>query len=109
MELYGSDNKNISMTRGDSESLTVNGLNLVPGDIIYLTVKDHVNTTNIAFQKIVTEFTDGSAIIPILPEDTKNLKFKKYVYDTQLTRAGEVVTTIIKPHEFKIEGESTYD
>ena len=30
MELYGSDNKNISMTRGDSESLTVNGLNLVP-------------------------------------------------------------------------------
>ena len=33
----------------------------------------------------------------------------KYIYDIQLTKAGEVVTTIIKPHEFKIEGESTYD
>lgn len=109
MELYGGDNKDIKMTRGDSESITVNGLNLVSGDIIYLTVKDHVNTSDIAFQKIVTEFTNGSAVIEILPQDTKNLKFKKYVYDIQLTKDGGVVTTIIKEHEFKIEGEVTYD
>lgn len=109
MELSGADNKDLSMTRGDSESITINGLGLVSGDIIYLTVKEHINTSNIAFQKKVTEFTNGNAVIGILPEDTKNLRFKKYVYDIQLTRADGKVTTIIKPHNFIIEGEVTYD
>ena len=51
LELYGEGNRNIKMTRGDSESIFVNGLNLVDGDIIYLTVKEHINTTSIAFQR----------------------------------------------------------
>jgi hypothetical protein len=42
MELSGADNKDLSMTRGDSESITINGLGLVNGDIIYLTVKEHI-------------------------------------------------------------------
>ena len=107
MEIYGDDLKNIKMTRGDSESITVYGLNLVPGDTITLTVKDHINTDKIAFQRIITEFTDGNAVIGIRPEDTKGLKFKKYVYDIELKRADGTVTTIIKPHEFTIDGEVT--
>ena len=109
MELYGDDNKNISITRGDSEAVLVKGLSLTTGDAIYLTVKEHANTSNIAFQKKVTEFINGEALITIFPEDTKNLKFKKYLYDIQLSRPGGIVTTIIKPHEFNIEREVTYD
>jgi hypothetical protein len=109
LELYGKDNKNIKMTRGDSESIYVNGLNLVDGDIIYLTVKEHINTTSIAFQRKITEFVNGNAVIGIRPEDTKKLQFRKYVYDIQLTRADGTVTTIIEPHDFVIEGEVTYD
>lgn len=109
MELYGTDNKNIRMTRGDSELISVNGLSLELGDIIYLTVKEHQNTSSIAFQKKVTEFTNGNALITILPEDTKKLQFRKYVYDIQLTKSDGMVTTIIKPHDFVIEGEVTYD
>lgn len=107
MELYGDDNKNIKMTRGDSESISVNGLTLVPGDTITLTVKDHINTSSIAFERKITEFTNGNAVIGIRPEDTKNLKFKKYVYDIELKRVDGTVTTIIKPHEFTIDGEVT--
>jgi len=109
MEIYGDDLKNIRMTRGDSESITVNGLNLVPGDTITLTVKDHINTDKIAFQRIITEFTNGNAVIGIRPEDTKGLKFKKYVYDIELKRADGTVKTIIPPSEFTIKGEVTYE
>lgn len=109
MEFYGNDLKNIKMPRGDSESITINGLSLVPGDIVYLTVKEHINTSDIAFQKKITEFVSGSAIIGITPNDTKGLQFRTYVYDIQLTRADGTVTTIVKPHEFTIEGEVTYD
>ena len=51
MELYGEDNKNIKMTRGDSESISVNGLSLGAGDIITLTVKDHLNTSLLPYHK----------------------------------------------------------
>jgi hypothetical protein len=109
MELYGSDLKNISMTRGDSESLTVKGLSLVNGDAIYMTVRTNVNTARKELFKEITEFVNGEAVIGITPEDTNNLRFSTYVYDIQLTRADGTVTTIIKPHEFKVEGEVTYD
>ena len=53
--------KNISMTRGDSETITVscidiNGLplSLVDGDIIYFTVKENTKTTTKLIQKSIT-------------------------------------------------------
>ena len=109
MELYGNDLKNISMTRGDSESLTVKGLSLVHGDIIYMTARTNVNSVTKELEKKITEFVNGEAVIGITPEDTKNMRFMTYVYDIQLTRADGSVTTIIKEHELKIEGEVTYD
>lgn len=108
--------KNMSMTRGDSETITVscldiNGLplSLVDGDIIFFTVKDNANTTTKILQKKVTSFTDGKAIVEITPSDTKLLKYKEYLYDVQLTRANGTVSTIITPSKFTITEEVTYE
>lgn len=107
---------NISMTRGDTESITLtlkdindNIIELVTGDKIYFTVKDNVNTVVKIFQKVISTFTDGVAIIIIEPNDTKLLKYKDYVYDIQLTTVDQVITTIISPSRFRIEGEVTYE
>jgi len=110
------DGKNISMIRGDSETITlscvdINGIqiSLVAGDTVYFTVKENEYMTVKIFQKIITSFTDGKAIINIIPTDTKELKFKTYKYDVQLSRADGTVTTIIPPSLFSIEGEVTYE
>jgi hypothetical protein len=106
----------IYMTRGDSETITVsirdsdgNDIPLAAGDTIYFTVKSSIEATEKAFQKVITNFTDGKAIINILPEDTKSLPFTELVYDVQWTSAAGKVTTIIKPSKFIIEGEVTYE
>lgn len=109
MELFGEDGLNMRMTRGDSESITIRGLPIVDGDIIYFTVKSSVNKLDFEFQKVVTSTTDGEIHIGILPSDTRHMKFKQYMYDIQLTRADKSVTTIVKPHIFIIDPEVTYD
>ena len=110
------DGTSLSMTRGDSESITVsctdaNGdtLSFGAGDTIYFTVKVRTSTTQIAFQKTVVSFENGKATVNINPSDTKDLKFLDYVYDVQWTTAFGAVTTIVKPSVFTIEGEVTYD
>jgi len=110
------DGKNMSMIRGDSESITVscsdtngNIIPLISGDKIYFTVKEDEYRTEKIFQKIITEFTDGKAIINILPTDTKDLKFKTYKYDVQLNRGDGYVKTIIPVSNFTILSEVTYD
>lgn len=106
---------NIYMTRGDSETITVSlrqegaEIPLVEGDTIYFTVKTNSQTEDKVIQKVVTTFDDGKAIISILPEDTKYLPFTTFVYDVQLTRADGSVITIIKPSEFVVEEEVTYE
>lgn len=104
------------MIRGDSETITVscadeyrNKINFAHGDKVYFTVKQSILNEEILIQKIVTEFQDGDAVINIVPDDTKKLAFKGYVYDIQLNRADGSVTTIIPPSSFVIEGEVTYD
>lgn len=113
MKISGS---NISMIRGDSETISVScqdtlgdPIPLVTGDKIYFTVKDNVNTEIKILQKVIENFVDGVAYIDILPSDTKQLKYKEYVYDIQLTLADQTITTIIPPSKFKIEGEVTYE
>lgn len=104
--------ENISMTRGDSESIIVR-INEVPfttGHIIEMTVRKSAKK-EIAFYKKVTEFTkEGSAIINVKPEDTSGLKFGKYMYDIQWTDPAGNIRTIIKPTagNFEIGEEITY-
>jgi hypothetical protein len=107
---------NLSMIRGDSESITIsydarNDTETLfeDGDIVYFTVKYSVNSEKKLLQKIVTEFDNGKAIIEILPEDTKHMPFRTFVYDIQLNKLNGTVTTIVPPSDFTVEGEVTYE
>lgn len=101
---------NISMTRGDSESIRVSLSNSTfsPGDKVELTVRREPTHPTKLIHKTVTEFEDGKAVIRIQPEDTGAIPFGSYVYDIQLTRADGTVYTIIKPSTFSVLTEVTY-
>ena len=107
----------ISIIRGDSESLTVRcydaagqPLPFVEDEIVYFTVKLRYTDTEYVLQKVITEFDEGAAIIEISPEDTKGLYFSKdYYYDIQLTRADGSVTTIVPCSIFRLGVEITDD
>ncbi len=107
---------NISMIRGDSEAIKVScrdesgaDIPLVEGDIVYFTVKRSTHTEEKILQKIVTEFTEGVALITIFPKDTRELRTITYWYDIQLNRANGLVKTIIPPSKFIINAEVTYE
>jgi hypothetical protein len=113
MEIQG---YNISMIRGDTETIKVSCKNnkgeSIPfeyGDILYFTVKESVNTERKEIQKVITEFSEGIAYINITPDDTKSMGFRNHYYDIQLTRADGTVKTIIPPSIFTVKGEVTYD
>jgi hypothetical protein len=109
---------NISMTRGDSESITVRCyektdggetvfLPIEDGDTVYLTVRPDAEG-EIVLQKVIEDFPDGAAVIPFAAEDTAGLDFGNYVYDIQLTRADGTVTTLLVPAKFTLKDEVTY-
>ena len=112
MEING---KNIRLVRGDSDSITVQlsegneAKQLVTGDIVYFTVKKSPYVSAKVFQITITEVVDGKAIIPITHDDTKDLEFKLYVYDIQITFADGTVKTIVPPSQFEIMPEVTYE
>ena len=110
------DGNNITMTRGDSETILIFCKDIletivpfVTGDKIYFTVKVNMYQEIIILQKIITIFTDGKAIVVISPIDTKDLEFRSYIYDVQITKADGTVSTIIPPSKFIIGGEVTYE
>lgn len=112
MEING---KNIRLVRGDSDSITVQlsegneAKPLVVGDRVYFTVKKSPYESAKVLQKTITEFVDGKAIIPITHDDTKDMEFKSYVYDIQITFADGTVKTIVPPSQFEIMPEVTYE
>ena len=114
MEITGTK---IYMTRGDTESLTVEVIGsdgiLIPltegTDIIYFTVKKSVHVTQILLQKIITTFTDGRAEIFLEQGDTKDLSYGIYIYDVQWNRGTSAVSTIIKKSTFMVGEEVTYE
>ena len=114
MIIRGND---ISMIRGDSESVQVscfdaegNKIPFMLGDRVYMTVKESFRTPDKILQKLVVQFTEfGDAIIEIEPQDTKDLDFENYVYDIQFVKADGKVKTIVPPSIFSILGEVTYE
>lgn len=102
--------ENLSMTRGDSESLTVTFDNLVlsEGDEIHMTVRKTAQSDTVEIHKVITEFPNNEALIVLKPEDTSSLSFGSHVYDIQLTTKDGIVITIIKPHSFYLDKEVTY-
>ena len=101
---------NISMTRGDTETLTIRcSVPFEDGDTVYMTVRESVEAP-VAFQKIVRDFGDeGEAVIVIDHEDTEGMDFGDYLYDVQVTRDSGTVTTLVKPSKFTLTEEITYD
>ena len=102
--------KNISMVRGDSESITVRCEQqpFTEGDTVTMTVRESTDS-GVALRKDVTEFTDtGEAVIALFPEDTSVMEFGDYVYDIQLTRGDGTVTTLVTVSRFTLEEEVTY-
>lgn len=111
------DGRNLAMTRGDSEAVTVtmylqgNGeqRQFANGDTVYFTVKANPSSEKKLLQKIVTEFDNGAARIEIEPHDTKALDFGSYYYDIQYTNADGGVKTLVPPGRFDLMGEITYE
>jgi len=114
MRINGTD---IFMTRGDSETFHVLLYDqideierpFIEGDTVYMTVKTSTQTAHKIFQKVITQFEDGQAVIHIEPVDTQGLKYHDYVYDVQMVKEDGSVTTIITPSRFVIEEEVTYE
>lgn len=127
-------NRDIYMTRGDSECMRVtqweyslddDGSDMegkikmdgkiyvfkpfMPGDIVELTVRKTVYKHEIMLNKKVTEFDEGIVYISIEPEDTKDLEYGQYTYDVQVIfgESGQVKTLVL-PHLFEIGGECTW-
>jgi hypothetical protein len=105
--------KNVVMTRGDSETLTVRRFDkdgnvpFEPGDELTLTLRETVTSPTVSLSKTVTEFTDGKAIFAFAPADTRGLSFRTYVYDIQLTESDDTVTTIVTASNWNITAEVT--
>ena len=100
---------NISMIRGDSETLTIRCSEpFVHGDTVYMTVRESAES-GVEFQERVTAFGDeGEAVIGISHDDTKNMAFGSYFYDVQVTRADGRVKTLIPKSRLVLEEEITY-
>ena len=110
MTIYGA---NISMVHGDTEAMTVSctedGVTrpFVTGDTVYFTVKKATNSTEKTLQKVITSFTNGKALIDILPADTQSLDTKTYVYDIQIVFANGTKKTVLGPATFELTEEVT--
>ena len=102
---------NISMIRGDTETLTVRcSVPFAEGDTVFLTVKESVDSTEAALQELVDSFgPEGEAVITISHEDTEWLELGSYVYDIQVTRADGTVKTLVPRSRFTLEEDVTRD
>lgn len=94
----------IKFTRGDTYKFKFqrkdanNEPILVRAEKIWFTVKKNNKTSEKLIQKTLNDIVfdnEGFYHVTIEHEDTKNLKYKKYVCDIQVGNAG-VVTTIFK-------------
>lgn len=107
--MFDISNDKITITRGDTGKFTVKVYNtlreefeLEYGDEVLFTVKTSTKVVPHLIQKVGPE-------IVINPEDTKNLEYKTYVYDIQLTLSNGEVHTIISPSDFTVLPEVTFD
>lgn len=94
----------MNFTRGDTykfkfQRLDANGEPiLVKAEKLWFTVKKNYKTTEKLIQKTLSDIifdAEGYYHVTLQHDDTKNLKYKKYVCDIQVENSG-VVSTIFK-------------
>ena len=108
LEVTGND---ISLTSGDTERLTVTITNICddglyvpsPDDVFKFTVKETAYDSNVIFQKV----SSGNPIFKIDPIDTKELDFRRYVYDIELETNNGEIYTVVPYSGFRIMKEVT--
>ena len=101
----------LSMVRGDTETLIVRMPTRPPaeGDILELTVRRRAGSGPALIHKKLTAFPEGAGTFTFAPEDTEGLEFGTYSYDIQATFSDLGVKTLVKPSDFVLERENTYD
>lgn len=96
--LYIDEDQNITLTRGDTGIFNISlqsqdGQAYVPqvGDTLRFALSEGFGKEALVIKNIPIE----TCILEIEPNDTKDLKFKKYKYDVQFTSTQGRVSTII--------------
>ena len=98
------------VVQGDTASFTINveNYNFVEGDIVYFTVKENVQDSKYAIQKIVKNF-DGNVVRFNLSSSDTNIDVGDYFYDIQVSLANGIVDTVVLPSKFEVIGGITND
>lgn len=102
----------ITIVRGDTLKLSINGIKTSDGgdyilsdtDVVYLDVKKSAADKTAVFSKSVTaaDYDDGRLPITIYPEDTANISPGDYFFDVRLFIDDDNVYTIIPMSKFKV-------
>ena len=107
--MYKIDGTTISLTRGDSLYATIamkqgtQTYTPAEGDVIKFTVRKTYSTP-VLIQKTIPHDT---LMLHLLPADTKELPYGRYVYDVELTTADGDVDTFIDKASFILTEEVT--
>ena len=106
--MFNIEGTTIYLTRGDSAEFNINiigadgnSYELQEGDLVELTVKEDVYSSEVLIHKIGTN-------VVIEPSDTSEMGYGTYVYDVQVTLSDGTVDTIIPPSEFRVLSEVTF-
>ena len=101
---------NIFLTRGDTCVLKLSVVDSegesydFSNDTVQLTVKTSTYTEDVLIQ---TNINSDSFVI--MPDDTNDLSYGKYVYDVQIITPTGNVYTVIAPAEFNICNEVNFN
>ena len=107
--MYKIDGTTISLTRGDSLYVQLaikqgtQTYTPAEGDVIKFTIRKTYSTP-ILIQKTISHDT---LVLHLLPSDTKELPYGRYVYDVELTTADGDVDTFIDRAAFVLTEEVT--
>lgn len=106
---YNVTGTTITLTRGDTFEAIVSatkkdGTQYIPtdGDTIRFAMKEKYDDPR---PILVKEIPIDTMLLVIDPKDTSDLKFGKYVYDIQLTKANGKVDTFISKAVLKLSEE----
>lgn len=102
-------NNNITLTRGDTLTLTVgltkNGQPYTPeeGDVIRFAVSN-VYKTQFGYELLISKTIPNDTLTFTVPADETDLDYREYVYDIEVTHSDGCVDTFISA-KLKITGE----
>ena len=91
------ENKNITMTRGDTLSFGMEFDGLVQDlDSAYFTCKSNKSDADNVFQKSIdngiTKIDSGQYVVRVAPSDTKDIEAGKYYYDLEIGVGDDIFT-----------------